>query len=181
MLSQITLVPASPNHFLLGSKALLSGPVEGLLRSTLTGGSSTFLKAPHDVRAPDTLPRVTTAAQQSPAGSSPRDCPRLLLEFPRTRLSRRPPLNPVFGGSTSRPKPTFTTYKLSRRFHSLCALPSIPLSFSLATILPPEPKDCNFLKVREESRWTVSYPWSVSFIVKTTTVSDRFRTLNFRS
>src|SRR5271163_2769301 len=44
-------------------------------------------------------------------------------------------------------------------------------SFSLATILPPEPKDSDFSKVRKESRWTVSYPWFVSFIVKTTTVS----------
>src|SRR5271163_2460345 len=36
---------------------------------------------------------------------------------------------------------------------------------------PPEPKDSDFSKVRKESRWTVSYPWFVSFIVKTTTVS----------
>ena len=77
--------------------------------------------------------------------------------------------------------PTLAAHYLSRRFHSLCALPSIPLSFRLATILPPELKDFGFPKVRRESVWTTPYTWSVAFIVKTTTVSDRLRALNFRS
>ena len=62
-------------------------------RSTLAGGSSTYLKASPS-RGTEITRHLTArydGFRQSPTGRSPRDC--LRREFPRSRLSRRPSLN----------------------------------------------------------------------------------------
>ena len=54
------------------------------------------------------------------------------------------------------------------------ALPSIPLSFGFAAILPPE-------AARGVIETTPSDRWLASFRIRTTTVSDRLQTSDFRS
>ena len=61
------------------------------------------------------------------------------------------------------------------------ALPSIPLSFSLATILPPEPKDFDLSYSADRVVKTSANPESASFMVKTTRVSNPLRSPDFRS
>ncbi len=73
--------------------------------------------------------------------------------------------------------------KLSRRLHSWWC-PSVN-SFKLQPCDHTPPRTQRLMishKVLQESFISTSYnPWSASFIVKTTTVSDRLRSLNFRS
>lgn len=102
------------------------------------------------------------------------------------------PLN--LRGSTSwhRQRPTLFVPTIAVRFDQTAkstsgsAFPSIPLSFGLATILPPEPKNSRFLMRSERINLfrrikmvSTSDSRLVSFIVGTTTVSNHLRSPNF--
>jgi hypothetical protein len=77
-------------------------------------------------------------------------------------------LSKYWGRAAAPPVPCL---RLTGHFGPVLETQESCISFSLATILPPELRDSDFSKIQEESRWTISHPRPVSFIVKTTTVS----------